>query len=345
MAKRRKKNRGKKIALSFLCIVLGLILAVLVGGTVWVNSFLNQIDREQMNAHGPLSEEEINLILSETDPEDVDFTGEVMDPEDIDLSQKAEVVIGQEDHIINILLIGQDARPGQGRQRSDSMILCTVNTEKKTLIMTSFLRDLYVSIPDWNGKSYADNRLNVNYVFGGADMLNECLKQNFGVVVDHNIAVNFSGFEDVVDLVGGVDMELTSGEARHVGGGARAGMNHLNGEQALNYARIRKLDSDFGRTNRQRKVLMAILEKMKTLSLTELLKLVEGIIPLVSTNMSNGDIMDYVSELFPMLTDLEITTQTIPAEGTYKGASVRGMSVLVPDMEANRQILRDTIGG
>lgn len=343
MAK-QKKSRGKKIFLSVLCVLLGLILTAMLGVTIWVNSFLNQIDREQMSVQETLSDEEIDIILNETEPEDVDFTGEVIDPDQIDLGGKAEELIGEEDHVMNILLIGQDARPGQGRQRSDSMILCTVNTEKKTLVMTSFLRDLYVSIPDWNGKSYANNRLNVNYVFGGADMLNECLKQNFGVVVDHNIAVNFSGFEDVVDLVGGVDMELTSGEAHHVGGGARAGMNHLNGEQALNYARIRKLDSDFGRTNRQRKVLMAIFEKMKTLSLTELLKLVEGIIPLVSTNMSNGDIMDYVSELFPMLTDLEITTQTIPAEGTYKGASVRGMSVLVPDMEANRQILRDTLG-
>lgn len=344
MARRRKKTRAKKVLLSILCVVLGLVLTVLVGGTIWVNSFLNQIDREQMNVQETLSDAEIELILNETEPEDVDFTGEVIDPEDIDLGSEAEVLLGEADHVVNILLIGQDARPGQGRQRSDSMILCTVNTEKKTLVMTSFLRDLYVSIPDWNGKSYASNRLNVNYVFGGAPMLNECLKQNFGVVVDHNIAVNFSGFEDVVDLVGGVDIELTGAEASQVGGGAHKGLCHLNGEQALNYSRIRKLDSDFGRTNRQRKVLMAILEKMKTLSLKELLNLVEGITPLVSTDMSNGDITSYVAELFPLLTDLEITTQTIPAEGTYKGASVRGMSVLVPDIQANRQILQDTLG-
>lgn len=345
MAKKRKTNRVKKFLLSLLCVVLGLLLAVMVGGTIWVNSFLNQIDRIEENAEETLSDIEIENILSETEAEDPDFTGEVLNPEDIELGDAAEVLIGEDDHLINILLIGQDARPGQGRQRSDSMILCTVNTEKKTLVMTSFLRDLYVTIPDWNGKSYANNRLNVNYVFGGAGMLNECLKQNFGVVVDHNIAVNFSGFEDVVNLVGGVDIELTSAEAVQVVGKSSSGMYHLNGSQALTYSRIRKLDSDFGRTNRQRKVLMAIFEKMKNMTLKEMLNLVEGIVPLVSTDMSNGDITSYVAELFPLLDDLEITTQTIPADGTYRGASVHGMSVLIPNMEENRKILQDTIGG
>lgn len=343
MAKKRKKNKGKKIVLSILCVILALILAVLIGGTVWVNSILNRIERIDDSAE-TLSDAEIESILNETEEEDPDFTGEVIDPEEIEMGEAADVLLGEEDHIINILLIGQDARPGEGRQRSDSMILCTINTEKKTLVMTSFLRDLYVSIPDWNGKSYLDNRINVTYAFGGAGMLNECLKQNFGVVVEHNIAVDFSGFEDVIDLVGGVDIELTSGEAKYVGGGTTKGMNHLNGELALNYARIRKLDSDFGRTNRQRKVLNALLEKAKSLNLTELLNLVNGIIPLISTDMSNSDITGYVMELFPMLSQLEITTQSIPAEGTYKSASVRGMSVLVPDLEANRQILQDTLG-
>lgn len=344
MARKTKKSTGKKIALTILCILLAVILIAVLGGSMWVNSLLNRIERIDTGNEETLSDAEIESILNETEEQDPEFDGEVIDPDEIDMGEAAEVLLGEEEHIINILLIGQDARPGEGRQRSDSMILCTINTEKKTLVMTSFLRDLYVSIPDWNGKSYADNRLNVNYAFGGAGMLNECLKQNFGVVVEHNIEVDFSGFKQVIDLVGGVDMELTGAEAYTVGSGAKAGWNHLNGEQALTYARIRKLDSDFGRTNRQRKVLSALLDKAKSLSVTELLKLVEGIIPLISTDMSNSDITGYVMDLFPMLSELEITTQSIPAEGTYKGASVRGMSVLVPDMEANRQVLQDTLG-
>ena len=88
----------------------------------------------------------------------------------------------------------------------------------------------------------------------------------------------------------------------------------------------------------------ALLAQAKHMSLTQMNNLVNGIIPLITTDMSNGDILGYVMEFFPLLSDLEVTTQYIPAEGTYQGASVRGMSVLIPDMEANRQILRDTIG-
>lgn len=337
----KKKSTGKRIALIIVCVVLALILLLMIGGSIWVNSVLNRLNRPE---DVTLPDEEIENILNETDPVEEDFTGEVVDPEDIQMPDAPADEIETADHIINILLIGQDRRENQGRQRSDAMILCTINTENKTLVMTSFLRDLYVQLPQWNGKNYQDNRLNVPYAIGGMDMLDECLKQNFGVQVDHNIEVDFSGFENIIDLVGGIDMELTAAEAGKVGGGARAGMNHLNGEQALNYARIRKLDSDFGRTNRQRKVLTALLAQAKHMSLTQMNNLVNGIIPLITTDMSNGDILGYVMEFFPLLSDLEVTTQYIPAEGTYQGASVRGMSVLIPDMEANRQILRDTIG-
>ena len=289
-----------------------------------------------------LSDEEIQNILNETDPIDENFTGEILD-DDFSVSDSNADLIEDSDDIINIMLIGQDRRPGQGRQRSDSMILCTINLEKKTLTMTSFLRDLYVDIPAWNGKNYSDNRLNVNYVFGGMEMLDACLELNFGVQVDHNIEVDFSGFEQIVDAMGGVDINLTSAEARWMGG-LSAGVNHLNGARALEYARIRKLDSDFGRTNRQRTVLMALLEKAKTMSLTELNNLVNSFMPMITTDMSNNDIVQYVAKIFPVLTELEVTTQHIPAEGTYRNAMIRGMAVLVPDMEANRQLLRDTLG-
>jgi len=341
-----KKKKGKRIALTILAVVLALVLTVMVGATIYVESLLNRINRTDEMVQETLTREEIQQVLDETDPpveDEEEYTGEVLEPEEVVLATAPAEVIEDEEHIINILLIGQDRRPGQGRQRSDSMILCTVNLEEKTLVMTSFLRDLYVKIPEWNGERYADNRLNVNYAIGGMEMLDECLKMNFGVVVDNNIEVDFSGFEQIVDIMGGVSINLTSAEARRVGN-LNAGMNHLNGEQALAYARIRKIDSDFGRTNRQRTVLLALLEKVKDMSLSELNDLATSFMPLITTDMSNGDIIQYVAKLFPILTELEVTTQHIPAEDTYKGAMIRGMSVLVPDMEANIQILRDTIG-
>lgn len=342
MAK-KSKSGGRKTALIVVCVLVALVLAAVIGVAAFVNSYLDRINRVS-NAQEPLSDEEIEIILSETEEEDADFTGEALEPEDVTMPSEAEV-IETKDHVYNILLIGQDRRETTGRARSDSMILCTIDTEKKTLVMTSFLRDTYVDLPDWNGKSYSYNRLNVNYAFGGMGMLNEALKLNFGVVVDHNVEVDFTGFQDVIDAMGGIDIELTSGEAWVVGGNAKAGMNHLNGEQALSYARIRKLDNDFGRTNRQRKVLTVLLEKIKTMSLTELNDLANTILPLITTDMSNSDIFGYIMKFFPILPELQLSTQYIPAEGTYQFASIHGMSVLVADMDANRQILKDTLGG
>ena len=342
MAGKKRKKSGLRIALSVLSVILGILLALLIGATVWAESLMSQINRDTQ-PEATLSDEEIQSILAETDPIDENFTGEILD-DDFSVSDSNADLIEDSDDIINIMLIGQDRRPGQGRQRSDSMILCTINLEKKTLTMTSFLRDLYVDIPAWNGKNYSDNRLNVNYVFGGMEMLDACLELNFGVQVDHNIEVDFSGFEQIVDLMGGVDINLTSAEAKWIGGGLSGGVNHLNGEQALAYARIRKLDSDFGRTNRQRTVLTALLEKAKHMSLTELNNLVNSFMPMITTDMNNNDIVQYVAKIFPVLTELEVTTQHIPAEGTYRNAMIRGMAVLVPDMEANRQLLKDTLG-
>lgn len=341
MAKKEKAG-GRRILIVVLCAVLASVVLISAGAMLWLNSVLGRINRPDENV--TISDAEAEDILNETDPVEENFTGEVLDPDEIELPDTPAEQIEKADHIINILLIGQDRRPSQGRQRSDAMILCTVNTDEKTLVMTSFLRDLYVKLPEYNGKTYRDNRINTTYAIGGMPMLDDCLALNFGVNVDHNIEVDFSGFEKIINIVGGVDIELTVGEAGIVGGGARAGINHLDGEQALNYARIRKLDSDFGRTNRQRKVLSALLAKAKTLSLSQLQELLDAIIPLITTDMSNGDIMGYLLDLFPILTKLELTTQYIPAEGTYRGAMVRGMSVLVPDMEANREILRETLG-
>ena len=340
---RKKQSSFKRALLVFLCILLGLVLTLMVGATIFVNHTLNKIQRPDAS-EPTLSEQQIEAILNETEPTEEEFTGEVLEPEEIEQVEEPEILVGEDDHIINILLIGQDARPGEGRQRSDSMILCTVNTEEKTLVMTSFLRDTYVKIPSWGGKNYADNRLNVCYAFGGMEMLDECMKQNFGVVVDYNIAVNFSGFEDVVDMIGGVPIYLSSREVPYIPG-TKEGSNWLNGEQALSYARLREIDNDFGRTNRQRKVLTALLEQVKGMSVDKMFKLVDGLIPLVSTDMTNAEITKLAADILPILMELDVSTQYVPAEGAYKGAMVRGMSVLIPDMEKTRQQLIDTIGG
>lgn len=335
-------ERKKKMGWCGTILILLLIMAILVVSLAAYayNNILgkiNRVDDEEVT----LSQAEIDAIENQTDPPE-ELVGD-LDEHDAILDENADL-IAQEDHIINILLIGQDRRPGESRARSDSMILCTIDTEKKTMVMTSFLRDLYVDIPDWNGRTYQDNRLNACYAFGGMGMLDLALEKNFGIQVDHNLEVDFSGFSEIIKIFGGVSINLTKAEANYLGGGLKEGVNFLTPDQALAYSRIRYLDSDFGRTNRQRNVLTALFNSIKTMNADQLSQLINNILPMMTTDMTNADITGYMVKLIPILPELEISAQYIPASGAYKSCYVRGMAVLVPDMEANRAILRETLG-
>lgn len=206
------------------------------------------------------------------------------------------------------------------------------------------MRDLYVKIP-----GYKSNRINAAYYFGGMQLLNDTLYENFGVEVDGNVEVNFSRFEDVIDILGGVTMEITDAEAAFInkfapGSHLTKGKHLLNGEQALAYARNRNdVDGDFSRTNRQRKLINELIEEYKNKKLTEMLGILSDILPLITTDMSKSDITSYAVQLFPMLATAQIKTQGIPAAGAYQSASIDGMSVLVPDLEKNIEILVDSL--
>jgi anionic cell wall polymer biosynthesis LytR-Cps2A-Psr (LCP) family protein len=202
-------NGAKRTALNILCVVLALILTVMVGATIYVESMFNRMGT--LN-HETLSSSEAEEILKQTEGTlDPEFTGPTLNPDDVTIpTEPAEVIVTGE-NIINIVLVGQDRREGQGRQRSDSMILCTINKEKKTITMTSFLRDIYVSIP-----GYYRQRLNVAYLLGGYKTLNATLEHNFGVSADHCVEVDFSGFENIINVLGGVDVELTEAEHKYL---------------------------------------------------------------------------------------------------------------------------------
>ncbi len=238
------------------------------------------------------------------------------------------------DGLVNILLIGQDKREGEDRQRSDAMILCSFNPETSELSMISFLRDLYVQIP-----GYEDNRLNAAYAFGGFELLKETLELNFGISVDGCLESDFEGFKKIIDTVGGVDIELTAEEAEIVGNGASEGLCTLDGEQALTYARIRKIDSDFQRTERQRKIMNSVFEKAKTYSLPELAMFFSEIFPLMSTDMTDDEIMTLALTLASSFEKLETQSCSIPSQGNYENATIRGMSVLVPNLYEIKKLI------
>ena len=341
-------SAGKRIALTVLCVVLAVVLVAMLGTTIYVERLLgkmNYVDTSESQA--TLSAEEIQQIDQELQEEeeeaDPNFTGPVLTDEDVDLGNGADVQIGGGDNIVNILLIGQDTRTGV-RSRSDSMILVTFNRDRDTITLTSFMRDLYVSIP-----GYKNSRINAAYAYGGMQLLDATLEYNFGIHVDGNVEVDFTQFADIIDLLGGVEMELTSKEASYINywvpdGHVKKGVNVLNGEQALMHARNRKdVDGDFSRTNRQRALLSALMEKYKSSDITTMLNLLEEIMPMVTTDMTSGDVIGYVKELFPMLMTAELVTQHIPVDGGYQNAEIGGAQVLVPDMDANIQALVDSL--
>lgn len=346
----KKPKMGKvKVVLIALIVVLALVLALLIGGVVYYNNVLNRINR--FGEVETLSTEEYNALISTMDGADIDedtVKGTV--PETMDVMSEDEETIGGE--IINILLIGQDTRNASKKGLSDSMILVSVNTETKKLVMTSFMRDLYLEIPSDRGGYYLQ-RINTAYPVGGMDKLDATLQHNFGVEVDNNIEIDFSGFQTIIDAMGGVDIELTKAEVYYLNSNYSSwkmveGTNHLNGEQALAYSRIRKIDDDFVRTSRQRNVLNKLFEKVKGMSLKELLALAEEFIPLITTDMTNSEITNYIIQLAPLLNELEVVTQRIPVDGSWWGTNIGTEEtpawVICCNLTKNREVLRDTIG-
>lgn len=344
----KKRGNGARVVLIVMIVIVSLLLALLLGGIFYYETLMGGIHRFEDDPAAS-SGDLVEVLGSDYNPETIDPDA----PEWVPVESGSH--IGDTEEIINILLVGQDSRKSNVKGLSDTMIVCSVNTQTKKLVMTSFLRDMWVQIPAQNKPgSYFYERMNTAYSTGGYKALSETLAHNFGVVVDHCVEIDFSGFQEVVDAMGGVDIELTKSEARHMnsqyGWGSRMqeGLQHLNGEEALAYARIRAIDNDFNRSNRQRVVLGKLLEKVKTMNLSQANKLVQTVIPLITTDMTNDEIAKYVVELLPMLGDLELITQTIPAEDAYrhvnKGTEEAPKYVLTVDFEKNREILKNTIG-
>ena len=244
---------------------------------------------------------------------------------------------------VNILLVGSDDTEEAGA-RSDTMILCTFDRVDNTITMTSFLRDLYVKIP-----GHGKNRINAAYSYGGIELLNQTLQENFEIKVDGNIQVDFACFEKIIDLLGGVTMELTAAEASFInkrldGSSLTEGTHQLTGAQALLYARDRyDRDGDFSRTNRQRKLLQVLLETCRHKKLTQMLRLMREMLPMVTMDIPRSDLTEYAMTLIPMLTDAEVRAQSIPVADGFYHAKIDGMYVLVPDLEKNKEVLADLL--
>lgn len=243
---------------------------------------------------------------------------------------------------LNFLLIGRDWHDEGERGRSDAMILCSFETGEGTVSLISFLRDIYLPIP-----GHGSNRLNSAYSWGGTELLTETLQENFGVELDACIEIDFDGFEELIDYLGGVDVTLTDREARYLnknhGWSLPEGMSRLTGEQALHYSRIRYLDSDFVRTERQRNVLLSLMGRFRDAGLNDMLRYTDKFLDQSTSDRTDEELISWAMDLYPLLGSSTVSTHQIPAEGTYAYETIRGMSVIDVDLEENRQLLAELL--
>lgn len=327
------KAKGKKKRVFPVIIVVILLIILLCVGAVFfaANHYLNKI-----NKIDETNEETVAPDLEDFETDEAVEAPDIEElaPEDVNWEVLEPLM---DDELINLLLVGQDRREGQGRQRSDSMIVCSINPETMEVSLVSFLRDLYVDFPG----DYSDNRLNAAYAFGGFPLLTETLHLNFGVTIDGCFEVDFNGFTQIIDTVGGVDITLTEAEAAIMDDGSVAGLNHLTGAQALKYSRIRYIDSDFNRTGRQRNVIQSVFNKIKGQSVTQFIELLNVVLPCISTDMSNANIMSLAMELAPSMSKMQVSSYYVPPRDAYQSAMIRGMAVLVPDRAKIRDYLKN----
>lgn len=355
--KKKKKMAGwLKVLLITVAVILSLLLLAGIAAYSWLWYLAGRpgnVTPDQLGGTPGTNQSHEDADKSEVEdsfPMTPDDEGNLPSVDDIDKPSTDNPPIEKEKDVVNILIVGQDSKNANIRTRSDTMILVSVHVKAKQVTLTSFMRDAYVKIP-----GYSNNKLNSAYEKGGLTLLNETLKVNFGIEVDGNVIINFNSFKEIINMLGGVDINLTAKEAEYMVNGGKhdvvVGMNRLNGQQALDYARLREIDNDYQRANRQRTVILSLVERYKSLPLLEMVDLVDDILPYLITDMEQEYIMELVLKCGPIAPLASYGTQQIPAEGTFKQGFVQVREGLKNwfqyniDFEKNRAILEKVMNG
>ena len=334
-SQRRKAMKKKtKIMMIILAVICG---AGVVAASLYMAFLLGRVQRPERMGQADTVGDSGTLVSSSSgmgEPDDATIGG-----------------------VKNILLVGQDRRSGEkGRTRSDTMIICTIRPDTHEITMTSLMRDMYVPIP-----GYSSNRINAAYAYGGMELLDAVIEQDFGIRVDGNVEVDFDGFLQAAAKIAPVTMDLSKEEAEYMtkhpldgvdlesqdgGWEFTEGQNDLYAGAMLEYARMRHVgNSDYERTERQRKLLRASFDKLKSEGVVRQLQFVQDVLPLVTTDLSNSDLLYYAKALVAGKYSIANEGYRIPVDGSYTSQSISGMSVLVPDLAKNAKALQEYIYG
>ena len=319
---RRPRRRKRHPVRRFFLTLLGIILVLIVLLAVFLHVAFSKLNR--------------------VDP--------VADTTADTATEAAGVDAYQERGVMNILLIGEDAREGETQTRSDTMIICSFNIKTRQITLVSLMRDTYVPIA---GTDYSA-KLNAAYAVGGLETLDETVQENFGIDIDGNAVVDLDGFLEAITSVGNLDIDLTYDEATYMNAneglgssvdnaqvdepwGLVEGVNSLTPEQALCYARMRYVgNSDWDRVNRQKKIIQAAFAKMKS-NPFRMLKVMNQAAPSITTDMTDP----YLTRacFYALLCGTDMNAATLPGDGMYYADTIDGQSVLVPDLNACHEAL------
>ena len=339
----RKIKRSLKIIIA---IVLVIVL-LLASGVIFYLSKLNLIkfsngkftwngSIDASNSETINEESRMNDAIAGLEERDtIDATGEIY----------------RDKRFLNILLIGTDERTigFSENARGDSCMIMSIGKKDGSLKLASLERGMGVPILEGKYKGQYD-WLTHTFRYGGADLMMREVRECFKVDVERYIRVNFTTFKKGIDSVGGIDIALTTDEAAYVNTGTgrktyTEGVNHLDSTAALEYARCRKIDSDWHRIERQRNIIQAVVTKTKDLSIGELDALLNNVLPLVQTNLTRLEITELLLSA-PKYRGVEIKQTTIPISGSYGGMrGLGGRSLFSVDFDTNAKALRNFIYG
>lgn len=302
---KKSKSKKKKILIYSITTILAIIFIVVVGGYIYINKTLDKVESIEVNTD--------NIgIKTETKEEFKE--------------------------IKNIALLGIDSRDDDLVGRSDSIMILTLDSVHNKIKLTSIMRDSYVNI-DGHGM----DKINHAYAFGGAELALKTLNENFDLNISEVMVVNFSSLVNIIDKIGGVNIDITDEEVSHISGISSPGEHLLNGNQALAYSRIRyATGGDYKRTERQRTVINAIFNKLKNTSLTEYPQLVNEFLPYIQTNMSKSALLGLGTE-FSGLAMKGLEQDRFPRDQQAEGQMINGTYYLTFDIENVKTSMKDYI--
>lgn len=356
-----QKFLGLKLWIRIVAIVL---VVVLVLGLVAYGYFHSKY-RLMNISDGKFAGTEVS---AEGDSQD-ELENEELQSREIEEKQAIEATgeIEEDKAVFNILLLGTDDRTTKfnDNARGDTCILLSINRETNQVHLVSFERAIGVKIPSGEYEGQWD-WLTHMFWYGGPYLMTRQIRENFKVDVTKYIRVNIRTFMELVDSVGGVDIDMTEAECNNINhpegtftaGNIKGmhvenevqqdlvpGINHLNGATAMCYARLRAIDDDWHRVERQRKVILAAVENLKKLSVTELDKLLNNVLPLVQTNLTEGDIAGLIPEAATFV-NMDYDTTTFPLKHTYGLMDgMCGRKVMALDFETNAEELQNFLYG